>query len=202
MAIKPTSMTITDALIKIKNIKKQLNIGYGNSRYVHIIPATLLSSKSKASKDTLEAFKKDMQSAYDKSSSLISNYIALKSAITYTNSTTRIEYMGKYYYLAELISLNSREVKEPILKMLNEMKNKSNEEVLKDLDMANKGAIIEQCKSMDALKSSNLYSIYDPLNNAERIKELCDFYEEFFENLDSLLSKINSTTTISVELEG
>lgn len=198
---KPTEMTLTEALIRAKNIRRDINSDFSKYKLVHIVPGVVISNKSKAKKEQIETMKREMQSSYDKVSSLIRNYIALKSAITYTNSTTRVEYMGSHYYLAELISLNSPDVRGAIIQMLTQLE-KSNSDEVNSIGKMNNNMINYAKEHSSSIDAKDFIQIFDPFDNIGRIKELKEYYTKFFDDLDSTLSKINSTTTIIVELEG
>lgn len=206
------TMTVHRALVELKTLNSRIEKEIYNATFVI---ATKHSNNKINGKDTVDDFCKNVKDVYSSIQTLINRRAALKQAVVQSNAVTKITVCNKEYTIAEAIEAKNNTVQ--MLKTLAETINiqytKANQIVTKEngdkLTQAADSFIASMYGGKDkAAKSdeattarnsyitANSYDLIDPLNAVTCIKELENFYTQFYNDIDAALSVSNATTVV------
>lgn len=210
-------MTIHKALSELKTtddrILKAMNINY------------VLAVKRSAEKInglTVDKFKENMKSGYQKVVDLISRRDAMKRAVVLSNASTKVKIGENEYTVAEAIEMKNHgmEFRKGLLNRItrayneaqNELNRNGGEALEKKAEQYVLAVIAAQPKdskmsvdseAMKALRKTyienNTYDMLDPLNVAKIMEELDAEINEFEAEIDAALSVSNALTVIEFE---
>ena len=210
-------MTIHKALSELKTmddrIVKAMSINY------------VLAVKHSAEKInglTVEKFKENMKSGYQKVVDLIARRDAMKRAVVLSNASTKVKIGENEYTVAEAIEMKNHgmEFRKGLLNRItrayneaqNELNRNGGEALEKKAEQYVLAVIAAQPKDSkmsvdsDAMKAlrktyieNNTYDLLDPLNVTKIMDELDAEINEFEVEIDAALSVSNSLTVIEFE---
>lgn len=207
-------MTVHKALAELKLLDDRIKKAVASGVYC----AANKHSNEKIGGVSIEEYKKQMQSGYDKAKDLISRRKAIKKAVVLSNATTKVSIAGVEYTVAEAIEMKNHGVEFDALLMLTMQKQYESSQKLiniengKDLEARADQYVtaiygqkegrtntddIEKVKK-DFL-TANQYELIDPLSVLEKIGDLEQRINEFMAEVDSALSVSNALTEITVE---
>lgn len=205
------TMTIHAALGEIKKLKQRIEKGTLNAVFI---------GNMKKSADTVnnyahsrDEFKSIVTANYQSLNDLIKELNAIKSAVTLSNATTKLEVGTETMTVAEAI--NRKEYIEFEKTLLRKMKHqydnvvasttRRNEDVEDNLNEQVTALIGKDPKAKDNLvgfmeqyRNSNSWENVDPLNLKEKIDALELRISDFEANVDVALSVSNAITTITI----
>lgn len=176
------------------------------------------SSNKKVQGVSIEDFKKNAKSSYDRVSDLISRFCAISKAIHQSNAMTTVVICGETYSIAEAISMKDRgiELKECLLNVLT----RQHDAAMRKIQSQNETDVLSKAdkfiaelyssgkdntdpddiaKAREDFISKNSYELLDPLNIKAKMEALQDEIDSFSAEVDSALSVSNATTTITIE---
>ena len=207
-------MTIHKALSELKTIDdrilKAMNINY------------VLAVKHSAEKInglTIEKFKENMKSGYQKAVDLIARRDAMKRAVVLSNASTKVKIGENEYTVAEAIEMKNHgmDFRKGLLNRItrayteaqNELNRNGGEALEKKAEQYVLAVIAAQPKdskmsvdseAMKALRKTyienNTYDLLDPLNVTKIMEELDSEINEFEAEIDAALSVSNALTVI------
>lgn len=206
-------MTVHKALAELKLL---------DDRITRAIKDCEVCRSNKHSNDKIEGlsideYKKNIQSKYDKANDLIKRRKAIKRAVVLSNAQTNVNINDIEYTVAEAIEMKNKGVylevvfKDWMERKLNEAKAEINlvngglEERANQYVTAIYGAKEGNTKAEDIEKvkndfyKSNQYEIIDPLNVQDKIDELEESINSFMSEVDAALSVSNALTEITIE---
>lgn len=204
--METTTITITQALSKVKLLEARLEKKLENSNFVAVQHGSKLRRPYASYKveDFCNNAKAEMQSIED----LFEQLFTLRSKIAQSNATTKITIGGREMTVQDAI----------ILKRLGDFRKKrlwalkcsltSARESLDEANTENNNAIermVSQSSDKNSQKEASDYinltratSLVDPCEIQKKIDELEQFVAEFDDNIDFALSESNSTTRITI----
>ena len=171
---------------------------------------------------TVQNFKEDMRSGYQKVTDLIARRDAMKRAVVLSNATTKFTIGGKEMTIAEAIEAKNHcmEFKSMLLRQMNsayvtaqnELNRNGGEALEKKAEQYVLAVIAAQPKdskmsvdseAMKALRKTyienNTYDLVDPMDIAKVIEALDAEINEFNAEVDAALSCSNALTVIEFE---
>ena len=211
-------MTIHKALAELKTMDDRINKAIRNTVYVLAVK----HSAEKINGMTINDFKSNMKSGYQKVTDLMARRDAMKRAVVLSNATTKVKIGGVEYTVAEAIEMknNGVEFKKALLQQMymaygvaqNDF-NKNNGDALEKKAETYVLSIIQaQPKESkmtvdnDIMKAhrqeyinNNKYDILDPMDIAKAIETLDAEINEFEADVDAALSVSNALTVIEFE---
>ena len=207
-------MTIHEALSELKvlgsRIEKEIN-------YANFVIANK-HSNDKINGQTIDEYKTNVSSVYQKIRDLIRRRTAIKKAVVKSNAITEVTIGDETMTVAEaieykntgidyLISLNNK-LSSEYISVKNTVARNNGDALLekaddyiirlysgKDKDVS--ASVIEGAKK-DYI-SNNTLDIIDPIGVDKEIKTLTDYIDNFKSKVDSALSVSNATTTIEIK---
>lgn len=203
------TITITEALVKIKNIDSKLNKAITETKFI----ASHYKGKSIPNFGDIDLFRKQTKATYDSIMSLIKERTKLKSAIVESNAKTQVTVSNKQYSVASCIERkHSIKTEELLISTLVgqrsqiyssiEQKNKLTEVKLDQLlntTFGNNKPSPEQIKVVsDSFWNENETVACDPLDITKVTAKLSEETMDFLSNVDVALTISNSTTTIDI----
>jgi len=204
-------MTITRALAELKMLDKRINRTISDS----ILCGIVVGKKPMTGYQNIEEIEQKAKSDYQSANDLISRRNKIKSAIVVSNATTNVEVAGEKMTVAEAIerktsidydkSLLAR-MKKLYTHFVNQV-DTVNAEVQIRLDrqlevLYGKEGKVKAGENTDLTKlflEENEAKFIDPLKIKDKIKELTDRIEDFENEIDFVLSEINTITRITIE---
>lgn len=167
---------------------------------------------------TIEDYKKDVKSKYNKAVDLIKRRKAIKNAVVLSNATTKIVINGAEYTVAEAIEMRQKglnyeiSLRDHMKKRLSGVKIQVEEENGENLEeradnyiaaiygsKENNGNSDDIQKVRKAFLESNQYEIIDPLDVQKKIDNLDETISTFLTEVDAALSVSNALTEITIE---
>ncbi len=211
-------MTIHRALSELKTIDERIAKGIREATYVLAVK----HSAEKINGKTVNNFKEDMRSGYQKVTDLIARRDAMKRAVVLSNATTKVTIGGKEMTIAEAIEAKNHgmEFKSMLLRQMNsayvtaqnELNRNGGEALEKKAEQYVLAVIAAQPKdskmsvdseAMKALRKTyienNTYDLVDPMDIAKVIEALDAEINEFNAEVDAALSCSNALTVIEFE---
>lgn len=211
------TMTIHKALSELKTMDDRILKAMGIN-YVLAVK----HSAEKINGLTVEKFKENMKSGYQKVVDLIARRDAMKRAVVLSNASTKVKIGENEYTVAEAIEMKNhgmdfrKGLLSRITRAYNEAQNELNrnggEALEKKAEQYVLAVIAAQPKdskmsvdseAMKALRKTyienNTYDLLDPLNVAKIMDELDAEINEFEAEVDAALSVSNALTVIEFE---
>ena len=210
-------MTIHKALSELKTIDDRI-LKAMNTNYVLAVK----HSAEKIDGLTVEKFKENMKSGYQKAVDLIARRDAMKRAVVLSNATTKVKIGENEYTVAEAIEMKNHgmDFRKGLLNRItrayteakNELNRNGGEALEKKAEQYVLAVIAAQPKdskmsvdseAMKALRKTyienNTYDLLDPLNVTKIMEELDAEINEFEAEIDAALSVSNALTVIEFE---
>ena len=211
-------MTIHRALAELKTLDARINRAINDATYVLAVKHTA----EKISGMTVNNFKDNMESSYQKITDLIKRRDAMKRAVVLSNATTMVKIGDKEMTVAEAINMHQSgmELKAELLRQMKaayaqaqkELDRNSGETLEKKAEQYVLSVINAQPKDSkmtvndDAMKAlrktyieNNTYDLIDPLGITKIIESLDNEINEFNAEVDAVLSCSNALTVIEFE---
>jgi len=211
-------MTVHRALSELKVIDDRISKAIRETTYVLAVK----HSAEKINGKTVQNFKEDMRSGYQKVTDLIARRDAMKRAVVLSNATTKVTIGGKEMTVAEAIEQHNHgmEFKAALLRQMNsayvsaqnELNRNGGEALEKKAEQYVLAVIAAQPKEskmsvdsdvMKALRKTyienNTYDLVDPMDIAKVIEALDVEINEFNAEVDAALSCSNALTVIEFE---
>lgn len=211
-------MTVHKALAELKIIDDRINKAISEGTYV----IANKHSNQKIHGMTIDEFKAQMRSDFQKVSDLIDRRNAIKRAVVASNAVTKVKIGDTEYTVAEAIEMKNHgmEFKDYFMKMIsgqyarakNELDNNSGDPLEKRAEQYVLSVIQAQPKESkmavdsEAMKNlraqyikDNTYDIIDPLNVKNVIDGLDTEVNEFLTEVDAALSVSNAITVLDIE---
>lgn len=212
------TMTIHKALSELKVMDDRISAAILGGTYV----VANKHSNEKIQGKTINEFRENMKSAYQKATDLIARRNAMKRAVVLSNATTKVTVGKNEYTVAEAIEMKNHGVQynEMLMRTIasqnrnaqSEIERNSGEAIEKRAEKYVLDVIAAQPKDSkmsvdsDAMKAlrktyieNNTYDLVDPLNVNDLLEKLSNEITEFVVEVDSALSVSNATTTIEFE---
>lgn len=211
-------MTVHRALAELKTIDERIMKAIGSGTYV----IANKHSNDKINGVTLNTFKDNMKSAYQKANDLIVRRNVMKRAVVLSNAVTKVTVGGVELTVAEAIELKNHgmEFKKNLVAIMNNQLAKAKNEIYR-----NSGEALEEKaekyilafiqaqpkdskmtaddETVKALRKDyierNTYDLIDPLGIEKLIEKMQNEIDEFNTEIDATLSVSNATTTIEFE---
>lgn len=202
-----TKMTVTEGLSRLKTLDKRIEKLSSRNRFIGF----KLNGKVNMGLDA-----SSIQSEYDSLISLMDQRAAIKAKITASNASTEVTIGSKTMKVAEAIEFKtSIEAKKELLNSMRAqygaiIRKEENFEdnISREID-EKVSQVLGNQKKVDAsdntykmiaeqVRSSKVFEVIDPLNLADKIKQLEEEIEDFESNVDVALTISNSTTFIEV----
>jgi hypothetical protein len=210
-------MTIHKALSELKTMDDRIVKAMGIN-YVLAVK----HSAEKINGLTVEKFKENMKSGYQKVVDLIARRDAMKRAVVLSNASTKVKIGENEYTVAEAIEMKNHgmEFRKGLLNRITrayteaqkELNNNGGEALEKKAEQYVLAVIAAQPKDSkmsvdsDAMKAlrktyieNNTYDLLDPLNVTKIMEELDAEINEFEAEIDAALSVSNALTVIEFE---
>ena len=211
-------MTIHRALSELKTIDDRIAKAIRETTYVLAVK----HSAEKINGKTVQNFKEDMRSGYQKVTDLIARRDAMKRAVVLSNATTKVKIGDNEYTVAEAIEMKNHgmEFRSALLRQMNaayvtaqnELNRNSGETLEKKAEQYVLAVIAAQPKDSkmsvdsEAMKTlrktyieNNTYDLVDPMDIAKVIEALDAEINEFNAEVDAALSCSNALTVIEFE---
>lgn len=211
-------MTIHRALSELKTLDDRIENAIRSTTYVLAVK----HSAEKINGKTVQNFKDDMRSGYQKATDLIARRDAMKRAVVLSNATTKVTIGGKEMTIAEAIEAKNHgmEFKSMLLRQMNsayvtaqnELNRNGGETLEKKAEQYVLAVIAAQPKDSkmsvdsEAMKTlrktyieNNTYDLVDPMDIAKVIEALDAEINEFNAEVDAALSCSNALTVIEFE---
>jgi hypothetical protein len=211
-------MTVHKALAELKTLDPRIENAIRSATYVLAVK----HSAEKINGKTVQNFKEDMRSGYQKATDLIARRDALKRAVVLSNATTKVTIGGKEMTVTEAIEAKNHgmEFKSMLLRQMNsayvaaqnELNRNGGEALEKKAEQYVLAVIAAQPKdskmsvdseAMKALRKTyienNTYDLVDPMDIAKVIEKLDAEINEFNAEVDAALSTSNALTVIEFE---
>ena len=212
------TMTIHKALAELKTMDDRIN----KAIYAHPFTMAVKHSAEKINGVTVEEFKENIKSAYQKIQSLIARRDAMKRAVVLSNATTKVNVGGTEYTVAEAIEMKNhgmeykKNLRQRIVDCYRgaqvELDRNSGEAIEKRAEQYVLSVIQAQPKDSkmavdsDAMKAlrkdyiaNNTYDLIDPIGVTKIMEELMNEINEFETEVDAALSVSNALTVIEFE---
>ena len=211
-------MTIHKALAELKTMDDRIAKAIRDNTYVLAVK----HSAEKINGKTVQNFKEDMRSGYQKVTDLIARRDAMKRAVVLSNATTKVKVGEREYTVAEAIEMKNHgmEFRSALLRQMNsayvtaqnELARNGGEALEKKAEQYVLAVIAAQPKdskmsvdseAMKALRKTyienNTYDLVDPMDIAKVIEALDAEINEFNAEVDAALSVSNALTVIEFE---
>lgn len=211
-------MTIHKALAELKTMDARIENGIRAATYVLAVK----HSAEKINGKTVQNFKEDMRSGYQKVTDLIARRDAMKRAVVLSNATTKVKIGDNEYTVAEAIEMKNHgmEFRSALLRQMNsayvtaqnELARNGGEALEKKAEQYVLAVIAAQPKDSkmsvdsEAMKTlrktyieNNTYDLVDPMDIAKIIEALDAEINEFNAEVDAALSVSNALTVIEFE---
>lgn len=208
-------ITIHKALAELKTIDDRIAKAIRDTTYVLAVK----HSAEKINGKTVQNFKEDMRSGYQKVTDLIARRDAMKRAVVLSNATTKVQIGDAEYTVAEAIEMKNHgmEFRSALLRQMNaayvtaqnELNRNGGEALEKKAEQYVLAVIAAQPKdskmsvdseAMKALRKTyienNTYDLVDPMDIAKVIENLDAEINEFNAEVDAALSVSNALTVI------
>ena len=212
------TMTIHKALAELKTIDDRIEKAIRDTTYVLAVK----HSAEKINGKTVQNFRDDMRSGYQKVTDLIARRDAMKRAVVLSNATTKVKIGDTEYTVAEAIEMKNHgmEFRSALLRQMNvayvtaqnELNRNGGEALEKKAEQYVLAVIAAQPKdskmsvdseAMKALRKTyidnNTYDLVDPMDIAKVIENLDTEINEFNAEVDAALSVSNALTVIEFE---
>lgn len=206
-------MTVHKALAELKILRDRIPNTIDSGTYC----IENKHSNEKIKGVSVESYKATMQGNYDKATHLIQRYNAIKRAVSYSNSITKVLIIGDEYTVAEAIFMNNHgvELYEMLLEELRNQYRKAQTKIAKNNEGLQEKAesyVIgiygskegkvntdDFEKAQKDFMAAHEYELVDPINILEKIENLEEKISAFKAEVDAVLSESNATTTIEIE---
>lgn len=211
-------MTVHKALAELKTIDARIHRAITEGTYVMAVK----HSAEKINGVTIDKFKENMKSNYQKVTDLIARRNAMKRAVVLSNANTKIRVGENEYTVAEAIDMKNHgmEFNDRLRSVIamqnlnaqNELNRNSGETIEKRAEQYVLSVIGAQPKdskmsvdneAMKALRKTyienNTYDLIDPINVTKVMEELEAEINEFNTEIDAALSVSNALTVIEFE---
>ena len=206
-------MTIHAALGELKKLDGRIDRAIYAANFIGYKKAS--ADKVMGTSFNTEDFKKNAEASYQSICDLIERRDIIKSAITLSNATTKVQVGQKEMTVAEAIEKKAsiehrKSLLERMTKQYNDavlktnhnnekMEENLNDQVMSLTDKSDaKQATANLAGFMDAYRASNGWETIDPLGLKAKIDALNEEVEDFENNVDVALSISNATTKIIV----
>lgn len=204
-------MLVTKALNELKLLDARITRAINDGGYV---AAAKTSEKKVAPGVTKEEYSESAISSYQSVMDLIERRARIKAAIVSSNASTEVEVNNEKMTVAEAIERKSSIEYE--IKLLRTLKKQydnakstavSQNLMLEDrIDKYIEAMLGKEAKSkkddftemIEPIRTANEYSLVDPINIEEKIKELSERIEGFNSEVDSVLQVSNCVTWIEI----
>lgn len=207
-------MTITKALSELKLLDKRISDEVCEAQFC----AANKHFQRTLNGKSIDTAKKEMQSAYDKITSLINRRNAIKKALTLANATTPITIGDQKMFIAEAIYFKTQGIENDKL-LLSAMSEQYNH-VVHILNQNNGDKLSKECeqyitntfgaketrtdtdeieKARQSYIESNTYDIIEGIKTKETIEALKDKIGKFEAEVDAAITVANATTEIEIE---
>lgn len=206
-------MTIHKALVELKIM---------DSRIISSIQSTVFCKANKYSNEkidgiTVDAFKEQIKSGYQRAVDLINRRDVIKRAVVNSNAVTKVQIGDSEYTVAEAIEMKNHGIEYKVILLdamrfhlndsVGDIKSKNGEDLERRAEQYVIGIYgskegktnpedFEKTKR-DFIKS-NSYELVDPLHVADKIVALEKEIAEFRTEVDSVLSTSNAITEIEI----
>lgn len=209
------TMNVHKALSELKILDDRIFKSYGNQAFVFANK----HANTKVNGVPIEEYKKEIESAFQRTTDLIARRDAIKRAVVQSNAATKVTVAGKEYTVAEAIEAKNHGIptRREFLRHLvanNDLARKSAErangselEQRADAYIVSmygkqtdaKGLSDEMRKTREDFIKAQTMEIVDPLRITEIIKKMTDELDAFTVEVDAALSTSNAVTEITVE---
>ena len=205
------TITVTQALTELKLYDSKISKALDNSALVG-------AEKTKSTKIgyiTKDEFSTNAKASYQSICDLIKNRATIKSKVAESNAKTYVTVDGVQMSVAEAIErknsiIYDQEFLEEMQRQYDKAVNLANRKNVEVTTQVNKllettagrenTMTKEQQESIEeTYRDNNEFSLVDPLNISEKIKELQSKIDGFLSNVDVVLSVSNATTFIECE---
>lgn len=203
-------MTVGRALNEVKLIESRIQKKIGAAQFTDAYQVK--TKKLWRNHDTKENFEKNAKAEFDSITDLIDRRNNIKTAILVSNATTKVKVDGKEFvvieaierkrailhdqrllarlredfsFITKLMDKNEAELKENILKML--------QQSVSDDRLRDKG---DYEKLAAPFREDNELKLIDPLGIRKKIEEYDETIDRFITDVDYALSESNATTKI------
>jgi len=206
-------MTVHKALAELKIIGDRINSAISSGIYVRANK----HSNEKINGVSVDEFKKQIQSSWDKVNDLIKRRNAIKKAVVLSNATVKVKVGDDEYTVAEAIEMKNSgmQYKKELIDVLNnqyikaiQITEKENGETLQQKaenyviglygSKEGKTAVDEIENTKRQFITNNTFELIDPIKVREKIDTLEKEISEFESEIDAALSCSNSLTTIEI----
>ena len=204
-------MLVTQALNELKTLDARISRAIRNAAFI----ASAKTSDNKVSIGTTkENFIKEAKASYDSIEDLIKRRETIKSAVIESNAKTMIDICGEMISVAKAIDMKDSIVyKKQLLTQMTTQRDKAKSNMVSQnitmeskIDQLVSTAFGKESKQnikpedYDSIavpyRTSNEYSLVDPLDLDKKIEELERYIEDFESNIDSKLQVSNCVTYI------
>jgi len=207
-------MTVHKALAELKIIGDRINSATSSGIYVRANK----HSNEKINGVSVDEFKKQIQSSWDKVNDLIKRRNAIKKAVVLSNATIKVKVGDDEYTVAEAIEMKNSgmQYKKELMNVLNtqyikaiQITEKENGETLQQKaenyvlglygSKEGKTAIDEIENTRKQFITNNTFELIDPIKVREKIDALEKEISEFESEIDASLSVSNAITELTIE---
>ena len=211
-------MTVHKALAELKIIDSRIENAISGGTYV----VANKHSNTKIHGMTIDEFKAQMKSDFQKVTDLIARRNAIKRAVVASNATTKVKVGDVEYTVAEAIEMKNhgmefkdmfkRYIERQYATAKNELDKNSGDPLEKRAEQYVLSVIQAQPKDSkmavdsDAMKNlraqyikDNAYDIIDPIGVKDVIEKLDNEVSSFMTEVDAALSVSNAITTLEIE---
>lgn len=211
------TISITRALVELKRYDARINQAISQGVFYALQKGQ--GTEAKVLSDTpmtVTTANEKINASFQSVDALIKNRQELKSAIVNSNATTTVEFRGENMTVASLIELKSSiKIREKYLQTLlqqrqtqNQKMNASNQALEKDINtllntMFGTDKKVDQQQIDMVVKSQNDKHLVSPIGATlfeNKVKEIESLISDVKNELDFLLTEINSRTMIEVEI--
>lgn len=207
-------MTVHKALAELKIIGDRINSAISAGTYVRANK----HSNEKINGVSVDEFKKQIQSSWDKVNDLIKRRNAIKKAVVLSNATVKVKVGDDEYTVAEAIEMKNSgmQYKKELIDVLNtqyieatQITEKENGETLQQKaenyvlglygSKEGKTAVDEIENTRKQFITNNTFELIDPIKVREKIDALEKEISEFESEIDASLSVSNAITELTIE---
>lgn len=207
-------MTITKALSELKLLDKRISDDICEAQFC----AANKHFQRTLNGKSIDTAKKEMQSVYDKITSLINRRNAIKKALTLANATTTVTIGEQTMTIAEAIYFKTQGIENDKL-LLSTMSEQYNR-VVYILNQNNGDKLSKECeqyitntfgtketrtdneeieKARQSYIESNTYDIIEGVDTKKTIESLKGKIDKFEAEVDAAITVANATTEITIE---
>jgi len=207
-------MTVHKALVELKVIGDRITNAVSNGVYCRANK----HSNEKVNGVSVDEFKKQIQSSWDKVNDLIKRRNAIKKAVVLSNAITKVKVGDDEYTVAEAIEMKNSgmQYKKDLMSILYKQYTQAIQVTEKEngdtLQQKAENYVIglygskESKTSMDEIENTkkqfitnNTFELVDPIKVKEKIDALEKEIVEFESEIDATLSVSNAVTEINIE---